>query len=101
MIPSPKLALFALLAAACGRSQCADVVRQQDVMVRVRDGVELATDIYRPATGTSPAREPLPVLLHRTPYDKSDPAAIAIAETLAKHGYVVLVQDTRGRHHSQ
>ena len=41
------------------------------------------------------------MLLHRTPYDKSEAATVAIAETLAKHGYVVMVQDTRGRHHSQ
>jgi uncharacterized protein len=78
-----------------------DVVRQPDVMVAARDGVLLATDVYRPATGNVPAAERLPVLLHRTPYDKSDAAAVAIAETLAKHGYVVMVQDTRGRHHSQ
>jgi putative CocE/NonD family hydrolase len=78
-----------------------DVIRQQDVMVAARDGVLLATDIYRPGAGNVPAPERLPVLLHRTPYDKSDPAAVSIAETLAKHGYVVLVQDTRGRHHSQ
>ena len=78
-----------------------DVIRQQDVMVPTRDGVLLATDIYRPATRTAPASERLPVLLHRTPYDKSEAATVAIAETLAKHGYVVMVQDTRGRHHSQ
>lgn len=91
------------------------VVHQSDVMVRARDGVLLATDIYRPAvasTGSSnagagavpttaiPISERLPVLLHRTPYDKSDPAAVAIAEALARHGYVVILQDTRGRHHS-
>jgi len=70
-------------------------------MVAARDRVLLATDIYRPADGTVPASERLPVLVHRTPYDKSESAAVAIAETLAKHGYVVLVQDTRGRHHSQ
>ena len=78
-----------------------DVIRQQDVMVAARDSVLLATDIYRPATGSMAAPERLPVLLHRTPYDKSEAATVAIAETLAKHGYVVLVQDTRGRHHSQ
>ncbi|HEY0802791.1 MAG TPA: CocE/NonD family hydrolase, partial [Steroidobacteraceae bacterium] len=78
-----------------------DVIRQQDVMVPARDGVLLATDIYRPATGTAAASERLPVLLHRTPYDKSEGATVTIAETLAKHGYVVLVQDIRGRHHSQ
>jgi hypothetical protein len=65
-------------------------------MVRMRDGVELATDIYRPAGAGK-----LPVLLHRTPYDKSDAPAVAIAEALAAHGYVVMLQDTRGRHHSQ
>ena len=78
-----------------------DVIRQTDVMVAARDAVLLATDIYRPGTGSMVAPERLPVLLHRTPYDKSEAATVAIAETLAKHGYVVLVQDTRGRHHSQ
>jgi uncharacterized protein len=79
----------------------ADAIRQTDVMVAVRDGTLLATDIYRPSTGGKPTSERLPVLLHRTPYDKSDAAAVGIAETLAKHGYVVMVQDTRGRHRSQ
>lgn len=77
------------------------VIRQQDVMVAARDGVLLATDIYRPSKGTTPTSERLPVLLHRTPYDKSEPATVSIAEALAKHGYVVMVQDTRGRHRSQ
>jgi putative CocE/NonD family hydrolase len=77
------------------------VVRESNVMVPTRDGVLLATDIYRPASGTTPAAERLPVLLHRTPYGKSDAAAVAIAETLARHGYVVILQDTRGRHRSQ
>jgi putative CocE/NonD family hydrolase len=67
----------------------------------MRDGTALATDIYRPILGGKPETEPLPVLLHRTPYDKSAKATVAIAETLARHGYVVVVQDTRGRHHSQ
>jgi putative CocE/NonD family hydrolase len=70
-------------------------------MVRARDGVQLATDIYRPASAGVAASERLPVLLHRTPYDKSEAATVAVAETLARHGYVVIVQDTRGRHHSQ
>ena len=56
-----------------------DVLRQQDVMVAARDGVLLATDIYRPATGGVAASERLPVLLHRTPYDKSEAATVAIA----------------------
>jgi putative CocE/NonD family hydrolase len=96
-----------LLAAAAGHAETLapktypDVIRQQDVMVRARDGVQLATDIYRPGTGKVPLPDRLPVLLHRTPYDKSESAAVSIAESLAKHGYVVMIQDTRGRHHSQ
>ena len=75
--------------------------RQLDLMVPMRDGVKLATDIYRPQANGRAVSARLPVLLHRTPYDKSAPAASAIAEALAKHGYVVILQDTRGRHHSQ
>ena len=42
------------------------VIVERDVMIPMRDGVRLATDIYRPdAPGTFPA------LVHRTPYDKS------------------------------
>lgn len=76
-------------------------LHQTDVMVPMRDGLKLATDIYRPAIGGTPVSTPLPVLLHRTPYDKEEPATVAIAEHLAKHGYVVVLQDMRGRHHSQ
>jgi hypothetical protein len=72
------------------------IVREQDVMMPARDGVRLATDIYYPA-----GRERQPVLLHRTPYDKSAAATVAIAEYFAQHQYVVVVQDTRGRHRSE
>ncbi len=47
------------------------VEHQRDVMVKVRDGILLATDIYRPMVNGKPVMTPLPVLLHRTPYDKS------------------------------
>jgi putative CocE/NonD family hydrolase len=73
-----------------------EVVSEQNLMMAARDGVKLATDVYRP---TAAAKEP--VLLHRTPYDKSAPATVAIAKYFAAHGYVVVVQDTRGRHRSE
>ena len=38
---------------------------EHDVRVRMRDGVDLATDIHRPDDAA-----PHPVLLHRTPYDR-------------------------------
>jgi putative CocE/NonD family hydrolase len=78
-----------------------DVVRENDVMMSVRDSIKLATDIYRPANHNTPVIERLPALLQRTPYDKQAPETIAIAEQLAKGGYVVVLQDMRGRHHSQ
>jgi putative CocE/NonD family hydrolase len=95
-------ALTAAAPSATAPSATADstVVRQIDVMAPARDGVLLATDIYRPAKAGVAVSERLPVLLHRTPYDKSDPSVVAIAQTLARHGYVVILQDTRGRHHS-
>jgi uncharacterized protein len=103
----PRCVRAALCALALGSlsAQAAplytSVVRQSDVMVKARDGVAFATDIYRPARGNTPVSEKLPALLHRTPYDKDAPATVSIAEQLAKGGYVVLVQDMRGRHHSQ
>jgi putative CocE/NonD family hydrolase len=66
---------------------------QADVAARMRDGVVLRADVYRPAdSGT------YPVLLTRTPYDKTfEPSAIESARALAEHGYIAVVQDVRGR----
>ena len=46
-----------------------------DVRIPMRDGVQLATDIYRPVSGSSgsPVEFTVPVLLVRTSYDKSNP----------------------------
>jgi putative CocE/NonD family hydrolase len=82
---------------------------ERDVMVRARDGIGLATDIYRPDGGG-----PFPVILERTPYDKSAPsrsertAAAAtprsraeVAAYFVAHGYAVAYQDCRGRYRSE
>src|SRR4051812_8700052 len=68
------------------------------VMVPMRDGIHLATDVPLPA-----GDGPWPVALVRTPYGKVDeldgspwPAA-----QFAQNGIVVVVQDTRGRHASE
>jgi len=63
------------------------------VRVKMRDGVSLVCDVYRPA-----AEGRFPVLLTRTPYNRKDPATGIF---LASHGYVVVLQDTRGRYDSQ
>ena len=58
-------------AAATTRSKTEnEIVVERDVMVAMRDGVRLATDIYRPARNGSAVAEKLPVILERTPYGK-------------------------------
>ena len=42
-------------------------IEETTVMVSMRDGTRLATDVYLPAHW----REPMPVLLKRTPYNKN------------------------------
>lgn len=69
---------------------------EQDVRVEMRDGVGLATDVYRPDDD-----ERHPVLVHRTPYSKGlgwfvSGLMFNPLDAVAR-GYVVLVQDTRGR----
>src|ERR1700731_5115589 len=43
----------------------------KDVMVPMRDGVKLATDVYYPAKDGSPVPGKFPVLVSRTPYGKN------------------------------
>jgi putative CocE/NonD family hydrolase len=73
------------------------VAVQRDVMITMRDGARLATDVYRPEG----AAGPFPVILERTPYGKSQDttrhASAGIARMLASHGYAVVFQDCRGR----
>ncbi len=71
-----------------------------NVMVPMRDGVRLATDVYRPADETGkPLEGEFPVILGRTSYDKSNPVIWVdpIANFFVPRGYVVLLQDLRGR----
>ena len=71
---------------------------ERGVMVAVRDGTHLATDIYRPKDLDGP----LPTVLIRTPYNKSASAAgDASANFFASHGYAVVVQDVRGKFASE
>ena len=75
------------------------VVAERNLMIPMRDGKRMATDVYRPARDGIVLAERLPVLLQRTPYDKTK--AQVNAEYLARHGYVVAVQDSRGRYKSE
>jgi putative CocE/NonD family hydrolase len=75
---------------------------ERDVMVAMRDGVRLATDIYRPI-----ADEPVPALVVRLPYGKAMAGMLADGRnlpsimTLAEAGYAVVWQDSRGSGNSE
>ena len=71
------------------------IVVDADVQMKTRDGVMLNADVYRP---NLPGK--FPVLLTRTPYMKNESGQVADAVRMASRGYVVVVQDTRGRYAS-
>ncbi len=71
---------------------------RKNVMVAVRDGVRLATDIYLPDGETTPPG-PFPAILIRSPYGKEGSAKVAGFFTT--RDYAVAVQDVRGRYDSE
>ena len=89
-----KPTLLTLLLFAC---LIPGVCRAQDmtVMVKMRDGIKLATDVYLPKN----KKGPWPVLLIRTPYNKSGQKSAGALWTL--FGIAVVAQDMRGRYASQ
>ncbi len=78
------------------------VAAQTGVMVPMRDGVRLATDIYFPTLAGKRLSEPIPTLLERTPYDKTLAAArLGAAQYFASRRYAIVYQDVRGRFASE
>ncbi|MEB0138308.1 MULTISPECIES: CocE/NonD family hydrolase [unclassified Undibacterium] len=86
---------------------------QRDVLVAMRDGVELACDIYFPACQKRRVVGRFPVILERTPYNKNAPSrsevsctrerAVSRAELalfFVRRGYIVIYQDCRGTYRS-
>jgi len=77
-----------------------NIVIEKNVMVAMRDGVHLAADVYRPVEEGQH-----PVLLMRLPYNKDLPgrlaAFVSTAFRAAQQGYVVVLQDCRGRFASE
>jgi len=83
-----------------------EVRLEESRMVPMRDGVRLSTDLYFPEIPD----EKLPTVLIRTPYNKNsfreretngEHRAGGTAYMFASHGFVVAVQDCRGKHESE
>jgi putative CocE/NonD family hydrolase len=75
-----------------------EVLVQQNVPAEMRDGTTLMSNVYRPTE-----EGPYPVLLTRTPYGKDQPFNATYFDPMkaARSGYVVVVQDVRGRYASE
>ena len=69
---------------------------KETIMLPMRDGVKLATDIHKPADETSTA---LPVILARTPYNKNGLDGVGLEAV--RRGFVFVAQDCRGRFASE
>jgi hypothetical protein len=70
-------------------------VLETNLETRMRDGVVLRGDVYRPQ-----GDEKCPVLLQRTPYGKGDGRPNGFIQKALARGYAVFVQDVRGRYAS-
>ncbi|WP_158978478.1 CocE/NonD family hydrolase [Cellulophaga sp. L1A9] len=75
----------------------------QKVMIPMRDGIRLATDIYRPKTDG-----PVPIIFSRTPYNfntwrdgKETTRTMETAYKMVEKGYAYVVQNERGRYFSE
>ena len=71
-----------------------DFTVKKDILTPMRDGIALAMDIILPN-----GEGPFPVILERTPYDKTGSRNTG-TEGYAKQGYAVVLQDVRGRFNS-
>ncbi|MQA00184.1 MAG: CocE/NonD family hydrolase [Dehalococcoidia bacterium] len=77
------------------------VMLARDVEMRTRDGARLATDVWRPALDGAPLPGPFPAVMVRTPYDRRLDRYQREGEFWASHGYVLVLQDVRGRFGSE
>jgi predicted acyl esterase len=65
-------------------------IKISTVMVPMRDGIRLATDLYLPP------RTPAPAVVMRTPYERDQDANVGAFMSLARRGFAVVSQDCRG-----
>jgi len=84
------------------RAELAQMFDKREVMIPVRDGVKLHTEIYT----VKDAKEPLPFLLERTPYgisaaDKGMSAHLLRYSEMFSDAYIFVFQDIRGRYGSE
>ncbi|HUZ55149.1 MAG TPA: CocE/NonD family hydrolase [Streptosporangiaceae bacterium] len=65
-------------------------IKVATVMVPMRDGIRLATDVYLPP------KLPAPTVVMRTPYERDQDSNVGAFLSLARRGFAVVSQDCRG-----
>ncbi len=85
--------------AAAAQALAEQATLETIVMVPMRDGVGLATNIYRPRG----AKGPLPTILSKTPYNElgNKPSSQRAALKAVSRGYAFIIQNERGRYFSE
>ena len=78
-----------------------ETIGQKGLMIRMRDGVRLATNVFLPGLGGAPAPGRFPAVVARTPYGRDFGSAAALPGHFIPFGYAVVVQDVRGRYGSE
>ena len=84
------------------RPDLSKLFEKKEVMIPMRDGVKLHTEIYTPRD----AKQPLPFLMERSPYgisapDKSYSGILYRYVDMWPDGYILVLQDIRGRYGSE
>lgn len=100
-----RILIVILTLAAAGLAQTANwqqTYSKRDVMIPMRDGVRLYTEIYAPRA----PHGPLPFVITRTPYGLSNNPAgysrmLALYPMMEQQGYIFVMQDIRGRYRSE
>jgi putative CocE/NonD family hydrolase len=87
---------------APARVDFSQIFDKRDVMIPMRDGVRLHTEIYAPKSPGGP----LPILLTRTPYgldddDKGFSKLLGLYQAMFADGYIFALEDIRGRYGSE
>jgi uncharacterized protein len=96
--PPASLAVLVLALAFGGAARAAlaaEPVSERDLSIKMRDGVALKADLFRPA-----AEGRFPTLVYRTPYGRKDAEGNGVVQKALARGYAVLLCDVRGRYGS-
>jgi putative CocE/NonD family hydrolase len=88
------ISLPLLSAPVRGAEKTGRQISEYNVAVTMRDGVRLSANVFRPGDSSR-----YPAILLRTPYSKGAEITAAY-QSFVNHGYVVVVQDVRGRYKS-